>query len=116
MPVVLEREEVKRVLQHMSYPYHLIAGLMYGAGLRLTEALNLRVKDVNFEKRQIIVRAGKGDKDRVTILPEKLVDPLWEHLQKVRQLYEFDREEDLPVVHLPGVLALWVYTPFLNID
>ncbi|WP_457756136.1 integron integrase [Thermodesulfatator indicus] len=105
LPVVLEKEEVERVLQHMPYPYHLIGGLMYGGGLRLSEALNLRVKDVNFEKRQILVRAGKGDKDRVTILPEKLADPLWEHLQKVRQLYEFDREENLPGIHLPEALA-----------
>ncbi len=104
LPVVLERDEVESVLRHLSYPYHLIAGLMYGAGLRLSEALNLRVKDLDFDKRQIIVRAGKGDKDRVTILPARLADPLWDHLQKVRQLYELDRENNLPGVSLPGAL------------
>ncbi len=104
LPVILEKTEIERIINQLSPPHDLITGLMYGAGLRLSEALNLRVKDVDFERRQILIRSGKGDKDRVVPLPQKLAGPLWEHLQRVRQLYELDREKGLPGVALPNAL------------
>jgi len=81
-----------------------MAKLLYGCGLRLSECLQLRVKDVDFEKRQIIVRAGKGDKDRVTILPDTVVPFLREHLRHVRQLHEQDLARRYGRVDLPFAL------------
>lgn len=104
LPVILEKTEIERIINQLSPPYNLITGLMYGAGLRLSEALNLQVKDVDFERRQILIRSGKGDKDRIVPLPQKLAGPLWEHLQRVRQLYELDQEKGLPGVTLPNAL------------
>jgi integrase len=84
IPVVLTIEEVKRVLAGLSGTHHLMASLLYGAGLRLMECVRLRVKDLDFDYRQIIVRDGKGEKDRRTILPEPLTEPLRRHLARVR--------------------------------
>ena len=82
LPVVLTQVEVRKLLQAMSGTTGLIASLLYGTGMRLLEGLRLRVKDVKFSRREIIVREGKGNKDRVTVLPENLILPLQAHLQK----------------------------------
>jgi integrase len=84
LPVVLTRAEVKRVLSQLGRNYWLIGSLLYGSGLRLTEALRLRVKDIDLERRVILVRDGKGTKDRVTVPPESRLDPLRQQLQVVR--------------------------------
>src|SRR6185369_8925340 len=84
LPVVLSRDEVRRVLAAMAREYQLPMRLLYGTGMRLMELLRLRVQDVDFERNQIMVRAGKGDKDRVTMLPESLRAELQAHLEKWR--------------------------------
>jgi site-specific recombinase XerD len=80
LPVVLTREEVNRLLGALTGTYRLMAGLLYGSGLRLMECMRLRVKDVDFAHQQIVVRNGKGQKDRVTMLPYRFQQPLREHL------------------------------------
>ena len=82
-----------------------MASLLYGSGLRLLEALTLRIKDLDFERREIRVRRGKGDKDRVTPLPEACVRPLLQHLREVRALHERDLSEGFGAVALPDALA-----------
>jgi integron integrase len=104
LPVVLTRAEVERVLNNFQGTNRVIASLLYGAGLRVSEGLQLRVKDIDLEYRQIIVRHGKGRKDRVTILPESLHRVLIEHLKRVRALYDDDREKRRPGVSLPYAL------------
>ena len=84
LPTVLSQSETKALLKALSGTHQLIARLLYGSGLRLMEGLRLRVKDIDFAQHQIIVRAGKGDKDRVTILPDTLRLPLEQHLQQVK--------------------------------
>lgn len=86
LPVVLTRDEVWRVLERLEGTHALIGKLLYGSGLRLLEACRLRVKDVDFAQRQLVVRDGKGMKDRVTMLAEELVGPLGQHLERVRAL------------------------------
>jgi len=93
VPVVLTRAEVERLLAGMTGTRALIASLLYGAGLRVMECLRLRVKDVDLSYRQVLVRDGKGAKDRVTMLPEKLVEPLRGHLERVRLLHARDLRE-----------------------
>ena len=93
VPVVLTRDEVKAVLGHLSGTRWLMGSLLYGAGLRLRECLQLRVKDVDFAYRQITVRCGKGAKDRITMLPEALVQPLHMHLGSVHNLHCRDLAE-----------------------
>ena len=88
VPVVLTKAEVKTILDKITGTNWLIANLLYGAGLRLMEALRLRVKDVDFGYRQIVVRDGKGGKDRSTVLPEKLVELLQSYLGTIRRQYE----------------------------
>ncbi|MBX3660791.1 MAG: integron integrase, partial [Ramlibacter sp.] len=104
LPVVLSREEVQRLLQAMEGTLGLITRLLYGTGLRLMEGLRLRVKDVDFERGQITVREGKGDKDRIVMLPVALREPLQVHLQRVRLLWESDRAAGLPGVWMPQAL------------
>lgn len=107
MPVVLTRREVDAVLKHMDGPARLVAGLLYGSGLRLMEALTLRVKDVDFERREVRVRAGKGGADRITVLPELLITSLRRHLSVIRAL---DGVVPLPGAldrKLPGAGAEW---------
>ena len=106
LPVVLTPGEVRDLLLHVQGTAGLIAQLMYGTGLRLLEALRLRVKDVEFARREIIVREGKGNKDRVTVLPENLIAPLQAQLQKARALHEKDLEAGLGRVYLPHALAV----------
>jgi len=105
LPVVLTREEVARVLACMRGTEGLVARLLYGAGLRLMEALELRVKDLDFSLGEIRVRDGKGRKDRVTALPEVLATPLAAHLETVRQLHAVDRAAGLGSVWLPTAVA-----------
>jgi len=104
IPVVLTIEEVERFLAEMSGTHHLMASLLYGAGLRLMEAVRLRIKDVDVDYQQIIVRDGKGEKDRRTILPAPLVEPLRRHLAKVRLQHEEDVRLGCGGVYLPYAL------------
>ena len=101
LPTVLTRDEVARLLEHMSGVHALMARLQYGSGIRLTECLRLRVKDVELERREIVVRQGKGGKDRVTMLPASLIQPLRAHLEVVRGVYDDDRRRGVPGVELP---------------
>jgi integron integrase len=104
-PVVLTREEVAAVLAHLHGEYRLVAQLLYGSGLRLLEALRLRVHDLDFSYRTITVRDGKGSKDRVTMLPDGLAEPLREHLEAVRRLHRNDVRKGFGAVWLPHALA-----------
>lgn len=106
LPVVLTQVEARALLNEMSGAMGLITSLLYGTGMRLLEGLRLRVKDVEFSRREIIVREGKGNKDRVTVLPENLILPLTAHLEKVRALHERDLEAGLGAVYLPDALAV----------
>ena len=106
LPVVLTASEVRALLLHMQGTTGLIAQLLYGTGMRLLEALRLRVKDVEFARREILIREGKGNKDRVTVLPENLIAPLQLQLQKARALHEKDLEAGFGRVHLPNALAV----------
>jgi integrase len=90
LPVVFTYSEVKQILAHLDGVDHLIVSLLYGSGLRLMEGLRLRVKDVDFEDQQITVRDGKGNKDRVTMLPISLIEPLKLQLQKAKSLHDQD--------------------------
>jgi integron integrase len=105
VPVVLTRDEVQRLLAQMEGTKWLMASLLYGAGLRQIECLQLRVKDVDFAYRQVLVRDGKGGKDRVTMLPEQVVQPLQAHLGRVRALHQRDLAAGHGEVSLPFALA-----------
>lgn len=105
LPVVLTKEETQALLSRLSGTHWLMASLIYGAGLRLMEALRLRVKDVDFARREIIVRDGKGAKDRVTVLPVRLVEPFRIHLEKVRALHAEDIDAGYGEVYMPHALA-----------
>lgn len=104
LPVVLTRAEVQAMLQQLQGVPWMMASLLYGAGLRLLECCLLRIKDVDLERREVMVRDGKGQKDRVTLLPERLVAPLTRHLERVRQLHEADLREGRGSVELPTAL------------
>ncbi len=105
IPVVLGRGEVLALLGHLEPRYRVAAELQYGAGLRLKELLGLRVKDVDRERRQVVVRAGKGDKDRVTILPERVKEALDQAWKLLKGVHEADRAAMLPGVAMPEALA-----------
>ena len=104
VPSVLTREECSRLFALLPETTRLMAELMYGAGLRLTELLRLRIKDVDLERLQMAVRAGKGNKDRLTMIPRSLEVRLREHRERLRELYRLDREALLPGVELPEAL------------
>jgi integron integrase len=104
LPVVLTQSEVQAVLSRLDGSMWLIASLLYGSGLRIMEALRLRVKDVDFARREILVREGKGFKDRVTMLPVGLVQPLKNHLAKVKALHEQDLGAGYGAVFMPMAL------------
>ena len=104
VPTVLSRKECQRLFEAMAGTPRLMAELMYGSGLRVMELLRLRVKDVDLARLQVIVRAGKGDKDRVTMLAESLVERLGAHRDRLRGLYEQDRAAGLAGVWLPEAL------------
>jgi len=105
LPVVLSKEEVRRVLGHMQGVPRLMAMLLYDSGLRLLECCRLRVKDLDWDQHQLVVRAGKGDKDRYTTLPSGLYEPLQRHLGEVKRLHQEDLRQGLGHVELPSALA-----------
>lgn len=104
LPVVLTKDETQQVIRQLSGDYQLMAKLLYGSGLRLMECVRLRVKDLDFEYRQITVRDGKGQKDRVTMLPAQLSEPLKIHLLRVKQIHQADLEKGYGEVYLPFAL------------
>jgi integron integrase len=104
LPVVMTREEVKAVLANLTGEKRLMAALMYGAGFRLMECLRLRVQDLDFSRNELLVRDGKGAKDRITMLPESLNAPLQDHLKKVKAIHENDLAEGWSRVLLPAAL------------
>ena len=108
LPVVFTREEVRTILIQLDGAKWLMANLLYGAGLRLNECLQLRVKDIDFGYKQIVVRDGKGNKDRITMLPEYIRERLSHHLEKVQKLHEDDLKNGYGTVYLPYALA-WKY-------
>jgi len=104
LPVVLTRAEVKAVIEELDGGPALVAGLLYGGGLRLMECLRLRVKDIDFARRQLTVREGKGNRDRATLLPRSLEPDVTRHLEAVRMKYDRDRSAGVAGVHLPHAL------------
>lgn len=106
LPSVFNRNEIERLFQQMETgSYKLIAALLYGGGLRLLEGLRLRIQDIEFERQQILVRNGKGAKDRVTLLPPALIRPIREQMSKARELHAKDLGEGFGEVYLPHTLA-----------
>ncbi|HOZ73328.1 MAG TPA: integron integrase [Spirochaetales bacterium] len=104
MPVVLSPEEVRSVLTVMSGEMRLMASLLYGTGMRLNECLSLRVQDIDFNRNTVIIRDGKGGKDRGTILPSSLIKPLQDHLKRVRAIHEADLKDGWGKAQLPTSL------------
>ena len=104
IPTVLSKDEVKRLIASLTGTNKLIAQVMYGGGLRVMETMRLRVKDIDFDNRQIIVRDGKGENDRFTILPDSLIQPLQFHLRYVKSLHEKDLADGYGSVYLPYAL------------
>lgn len=104
LPTVLNQDEVARLLDAVRPQQALMARLLYGTGMRLMECLRLRVKDVDFVRREILIREGKGAKDRVTVLPASLIEPLQAQLRHARILFDRDRENGAPGVYLPNAL------------
>ncbi len=104
MPVVLNKQEVQALPNRLDGTLWLIGSLLYGSGLRVMECLRLRVKDIDFVKREILVREGKGFKDRVTMLPAALVEPLKQHLIKVQALHDEDLAAGFGEVYMPMAL------------
>lgn len=105
VPVVLSRAELTRVFDLLDGVEHLVCSLLYGSGLRLLEALQLRVKDIDFDYCELVVRTGKGSKDRITVLPERLVEPLSAQLRRTRVAFDADRAAGRPGVSVPYALA-----------
>jgi integron integrase len=105
LPVVLSRDEVDRLIGHLVGTHALMARMLYGTGMRLMECLQLRIKDMDFDHREIILRDGKGGKDRITMLPNSLIPSLHDHLHRVRSLFETDRRKSIPGVYLPDALS-----------
>lgn len=105
LPVVLTQHEIKQLLAQLDGIIWIIASLLYGSGLRLLECLRLRIKDIDLEKQQIIIRDGKGQKDRITMLPKSLVQPLTIHLEKVKCLHLQALEDGYGTVYLPNALT-----------
>lgn len=104
LPVVLSVREVQRLFDNLPDRYCLMARLVYGGGLRLQESISLRIKDIDFDRKTVMVRAGKGDRDRRTVLPESLEAELRTHISSVRTIYDEDRRNDVNGVYLPRAL------------
>lgn len=104
-PVVLSKSEIARVFKQLKLQHHLIASVLYGSGLRLFEGQRLRVKDVDFENGLMLIRAGKGDRDRHAVLPQKLFLPLSDHLNASRTLWEKTQSIDAVPASMPDALA-----------
>jgi integron integrase len=105
LPVVLTKSEVQQILVRLSGDTKLVVQLLYGSGLRLNEAVRLRVKDIDFEQSQIIVRDGKGAQDRISMLPERVLEPLKAHLVNVEDIYQQDLRNGFGRVELPYALS-----------
>jgi len=105
VPVVMTREEVVQVLALMAGTPQLVAQLLYGSGLRIAEALRLRIQDIEFEMKSLIVRSGKGAKDRITTFPVSVIPILKNHLMKVKAIHEGDLSKGYGEVYLPYALA-----------
>ncbi|MCQ2030187.1 integron integrase [Stutzerimonas zhaodongensis] len=105
LPVVLSISEVQQVLGSLDGEVGLIARLLYGGGLRLMEGVRLRIKDVDFSRNEIVIRDGKGQKDRVTVMPASLVDPLKQHIARTRALHQLELADGRGDVYLPDALA-----------
>lgn len=105
IPNVLSKEEAKLIIANVEYPYRIMAQIMYGSGLRLMECLRLRVKDIDFENHSILVYDGKGGDDRTTMLPDSLINPLREHLIKIKTLHQADLAAGLGSVYMPFALS-----------
>ena len=105
LPLVLTPNEVAAVLECLHGTPKLMASVLYGSGLRLLECAELRIKDLDFERKAIVVRDGKGQKDRVTVLPDALEEPLLAHLAGVKRLHEADLQAGFGSVALPDALA-----------
>jgi len=112
LPVVLTQHEARHLLGELSGTMWLITSLLYGTGMRLLEGLRLRVKDIEFDRREVVVRDGKGGKDRITVLPENLILPIKSQMEKVRKLHDRDLEDGFGRVYLPNALA----TKYPNAD
>lgn len=104
VPVVLSKREIRLIFEAMNGTTKLMAELVYGTGLRISECMMLRIKDIDFDQRSITVRGGKGNKDRVTLLPASLMAPLQRHLLKVAQLHKDDELKGNGYVDLPNAL------------
>lgn len=104
IPTVLTKEEVSNLIDHVSGTHALMAKLMYGTGLRLMECIRLRIKDVDFGQGRIIVRSGKGNKDRTTVFPDQLIEVLEKHINRVKQLHNSDLSEGFGAVWMPESL------------
>jgi len=105
LPVVFSRDEVHAVLSNLEGDKQLAAKLLYGTGMRLNECLNLRIQDIDFDRNEILIRNGKGAKDRRTMLPQILIKPLREHLLKVKRIHEADLASGWGKIPLPGALG-----------
>ena len=105
VPTVLSKDEVKRLITSLTGTPKLIAQVMYGGGLRIMEAMRLRIKDIDFDNRQIVIRDGKGENDRFTILPDSLHRSLHLHIQQVKLLHQKDLQDGFGTVYLPGAIA-----------
>jgi integron integrase len=105
IPFVLSIDEVRRLLNELDGVHWLVTSLLYGSGLRLMEGLRLRVKDLDFERRCLVVRQGKGKKDRIVTLPDRLHEPLKAQLAHRRSIFELDRKRNLHSVYLPYALS-----------
>jgi integron integrase len=105
LPVVLSRGEVQAVISNLHGELWLVGSLLYGSGLRLMESIKLRVKDIDFDRGEVMVREGKGKQDRRTMLSQTLIEPLQKHLRKVRSIHEYDLAAGYGDVWLPGALA-----------
>ena len=105
LPVVLTQDEVKDVFEHLKEPHKTMVGLMYGAGLRLNECLGLRILDVDFGRSEILVRRGKGNKDRRTLLPDFVVSGLRIAVDKAERYFELDQKDGIDHVYLPDALS-----------
>lgn len=105
LPTVLTPEEVRRILDNLHQPYTTMVGLMYGAGLRMNECLQLRVLDVDFSRREIRIRNAKGGKDRITMLPDAVMTGLEMSVEKTRAMFKNDQRLGIDYVYLPYALS-----------
>ena len=104
LPVVFSRNEASAILNNLTGVNKLFVSLLYGTGMRLSEGLRLRIKDIDFEMNQIMIRDGKGEKDRITVLPQKLVSQLKDQIRKVSNLHQIDLKKGLGETILPYAL------------